>query len=101
MANKPEPLRTILDNIQSYPWDATLYLKGQHRWTPETFGVVLSPDRNPAEEDEFQHALSLQQVQDVIENAKNQKPDVDTEQLVEALNYYFRNDAFINLSKSD
>lgn len=44
------------------------------------------------------HYLNMDQVAEVVENARLQVGDVSERQLVFALSYYYRNDAFLDLT---
>lgn len=43
----------------------------------------------------FDYVLSMQTVQSIISNALQQRPGASLEQLLDALDFYYRNDAFV------
>lgn len=45
----------------------------------------------------FQYKMGIFQLRDIIENLKMQKEKPNTEDYIEAINYYIDNDAFIDL----
>ena len=103
MTTRIRCLLEVLDIVETLPWDQALYLGGTPPWDACSPCAVLDPDEydGPEErllsggEHEFHYALSIATVQDIVANAKAQKPDVDLRGLIEALNYYYKNDAFI------
>ena len=105
MTTRIRRLSEVIDIIETLPWDQALYLKGTPPWQACSPCAVLDPDEFDAlqnrplfsDEHELHYALSIQTVQDIVANAKAQKPDVDLAGLIEALNYYYRNDAFMKL----
>lgn len=104
MDEKILKLSSILKNINNYPWNYGLYLKGGYPWNSESLGVILNineldPEDDPefAKKNNMKYALNVQSVQDIVEGAISQKKNVSIEELIEAFNYYYKNDAFINL----
>lgn len=98
---KLENITTILEKINDISWKLSLYSAEQYPFNTESVGVVLD-----ANEEEYAHAafikennlryiLGIQTIQDIVINAKGQKHDVSTNNLLEALNFYIKNDAFI------
>lgn len=100
-----QPLGEVLNTIEHAPWNHALYLDAERPWTESTSTAILDHDDvdDPEEEPEFavtnglRYALLVSDVQDIVENAKEQKPHVTASDLVQAFNYYYDNDAFIEV----
>jgi len=90
-----------------------LYAQYEAPWSVETLcamlpleQIILDDDGNSLEEEDpefavennLQYALTSEEIEDVIANAKHQKRTISVEELVEALNYYYRHDAFAPIS---
>jgi hypothetical protein len=99
-----ETLGDVLKKAGSYHWRHSLYGEPRPPWKSDTRCVVLERDVYSEEPPPFAQAhslrriLSVQQVQDIVENARMQLPAPTLEQLVEAFNYYFARDAFLELA---
>lgn len=100
-----QPLATVLMAVEDFPWNHALYLDSERPWTATTRCSVLDPDDvdEPESDDvpEFAavnglvYALLLTQVQDIVDNARQQLDSVTASDLVRAFNYYYEHDAFI------
>ena len=96
-------LSEILTKIHDYPWDHALYLVGTYPWRKDTPCAVLNPDEIEdfpekqiiAEKYRLNYVLSVQQAQDLTKNTHEQIKNVTSEQLIDAFNFYYKNDAFI------
>jgi hypothetical protein len=85
------------------PWSHALYLPRGEVWLLSTKCAVLDPDDCEDEEEEpalarengLSYALGIQDVRGVVENAKQQDPDIDLATLLKALRYYYDHDAFM------
>lgn len=72
-------------------------------WTLESQGVFyekdldaeFEEDNRPSIAKDWQEVLDRDGIEDVVENAKTQLESPSLEQLLEALHYYFINDAYI------
>ncbi|WNZ63997.1 hypothetical protein QEG98_10045 [Myxococcus sp. MxC21-1] len=95
-------LGEVLVHINECHWEDFLYAEGRPPWTVETRCVVIERDPYSDELPEAAKALSLvpvlqvSDVKSVVRNAKQQRPDVSTEDLVRALTFYFQKDAYID-----
>ena len=95
-------LAEVLSNPDVFSWRHSLFMPADRPWTLET--PVLVEDGDDVEEDEelprsvvernFRYALTMQTVQDIVANARLQKPNANLAELFEAFVYYFENDAF-------
>ncbi len=105
MESKIITLIEVLDQSCKFPWNFALYLPFNEKWTTETKCAVLNTaecltDENDhpfAKQNGLEYALGIQQIQDIFENAKNQKPNIDKQTLLNAFLYYYDNDKFISL----
>ena len=97
-------LGTILEGAPEYSWTASLYLQPETSWSKRTIAQVVETDRYTREPAEpvvagLRRVLSMQDVKGVVLNARAQRAQVSTEELVEALRYYALKDAFINFTR--
>src|SRR5437773_2710427 len=112
--HKPEILRfrdALLD-ISSKPTTAWVYLPADKNWNLNSESAVLESEEVPPEmEDqpdagvpEFakQHqliqALPVTVIQDIVTNARAQKPNANIDDLFRAFEYYYKHDAFAKLT---
>ncbi|MBX2806570.1 MAG: hypothetical protein KTR19_11410 [Hyphomicrobiales bacterium] len=102
-------LREILLNIDKEPWDHALYIPNRNiNWLPDMPAIILDPNVTDESEDDpieakknqLKYALTIGEVQDVIDNVKVQKENPDIKNLIKALCYYYENDTFIDLAKT-
>lgn len=102
---KTQRLLDVIKNIEEFPWNKALFLAGQYPWNEDTPCAILDPDDSddpdedpePARQQGLKYTLSVQDVQGVVENAKEQDPNVSLRRLLDAFNFYYRNDAYIEL----
>jgi hypothetical protein len=102
-------LSYIYEHIQELPWNYALYIEGNSSWVETTRCAVLDPD--DVEDDEevpqfvtanlLRYALSMADVQDIYDNAEIQLGTVAMGKFIQALNYYFVNDAFMSFTSED
>ncbi len=98
-------LREALDLADDSPDDAALFLPPGGDWTLYTHCAILEVDRyddseSPppfARQNGLARALSVPQIQDIVINARQQVAEPSPEQLLAALLFYYRRDAFIIL----
>ncbi len=103
------PLRSVIDALGSLP-DQWLYISAATRAIEfSTPCYCLSIDANelsPEEQDELDaypetiglySFLCVSQLEDIAQNLRQQVPRFSDQDLVQAINYYWRHDAFINL----
>lgn len=95
----------ILSNSEKLPWNASLFLSGKHPFLSENSAMVIDQDKDedPEEREKrleevgYRYALSISTVQEIVNNLKLQIENPTNDQLIEAFNYYFKNDAFIEI----
>ncbi len=100
---KVQTLADVLRDVSEFRWQHSLYLPGRGPWDEESVCAVLDPEDSddPDEEPEEAQrlglicALSVQITQSIVENAREQKPDVTLKDVTAAFNFYFDNDAYI------
>ena len=97
-------LSYVLENIDKFEWSDALFLPEDEKWNLDTEGLICDPndvenasDEVPraAKEHNLMDALSIQDIQDIVYNAKLQKETGSIDELLEAYLYYYDNDAFI------
>ncbi|MCP4593043.1 MAG: hypothetical protein GY842_20100 [bacterium] len=105
---QPKPLSQILDEVDRLSWTDALCLPRDTPWTLQTRGVVVDPDKCPeapgsvvVDGHELAYTITVQHVQDVKANALAQRTDLSAEQLLKALKYYCKNDAFVSFRTAD
>jgi hypothetical protein len=105
-------LRDVLLSVEALPagW---LYLPKGEKWNLDTPAFILQDEEvSPEEEDEplagypriakdnnLRRVLFGQDVRGIVENAKQQKPNVTLDELLTAFHYYFERDAFMKFAK--
>ena len=93
----------ILNNSSDYSWEDTLFLPEDGNWSLNSICAVLNLDDLDdmeevpgfALENGLQDVLGIQQIQDIVNNVKQQKSDCSSHDLFEALIYYYKNDAYL------
>jgi hypothetical protein len=107
--NKIVKLIDVLLNSESYVWSDALFLMKDENWTLDSKCTVLDPDdveddvdEEPrfAAENNMRYALSIQDIQSIVENARQQNDQCTENDLLQAFLYYFKNDAFIEFDVS-
>ncbi len=107
METKILALSDVLVNSNSFPWNFALYLPFDEKWVTGTRCAVLDTsecgkdenDLHFAKSNGLEYAIGMQQVQAIVDNAKSQKKDVEIDLLLEALLFYYDNDAFISIKE--
>ncbi len=100
-------LRDVLTNSEEHPWRAFLFLHEDKNWNLDSDCAVLNLDDLEIDEEVPQfaidnnliYALSIQDVQDIVINAREQRTNCTDEDLLKAFLYYYDNDAFIDFNK--
>ena len=96
-------IKEALINAPNLLWSDSLFLPDTLTWELETKVVICDPDVE-SEDDEIPQiakemglplSIGIQDIQQVIDNARQQVEDYSIEQLFEAFLYYYDNDAFI------
>lgn len=95
-------LSYVLAKATELPWDFELFMPFDKPVTLEMDCLVLDlseyddGDQHPeAEKLGFRYVIGIHQVQAIVENARLQDPNATEAQLLAALMYYLRNDAFV------
>jgi hypothetical protein len=96
-------LEEILKTADELPWNYALYLSQEKPWNRDTLCTVLNPNNCEDEDEEppfakqhaFIYGLGINDVQDIVNNAKQQEAEIGIDGLVKAFLYYYDNDAFI------
>ncbi len=98
-------LSFVLKNIEEFQWSDALFLPEDEVWNVDTEGLILDPNDveddseevpRVAKEKNLMYALSVQDVQNIVYNAKQQKEKAAVTELLEAYLYYYDNDAYID-----
>jgi hypothetical protein len=97
-------LGELLRAIDGFHWESSLYLEADVKLTASVKAQVVRTDPYSLEPLEnvpphYRRLLSVQDVQGIVSNARQQLGMPTTEQLVEALQYYVTKDAFIEFPK--
>jgi hypothetical protein len=101
-------LGAVLREADSLDGTHALYLPFSEVWTEATPCAVLDPGGGEGPEDAppfarqygLGYALGISAVQDIVSNARLQRPGVDTRDLVTAFLFYHEHDAFIAFSSA-
>jgi negative regulator of genetic competence, sporulation and motility len=97
-------LSDVLVNSEKFEWSDALFMSRVEEWTLNSSCAVLDPDdieddadEEPkfAQDNNLKYILSIQDIQSIVDNAKQQKTCCTENDLFEAFLYYFDNDAFI------
>lgn len=105
--NDAMTLAKVLESADELPWNEALYLPASRDWTLESPAMVWDPDDVADDEQEVPevvkergmvYVLGVSSVQDIISNARQQKANCSTGDKFDALMYYVRHDAFIELT---
>jgi len=101
-----EPLGRLLAKAETLSWDSTMYVVGAAPWGLDSLACTyLDPDGDEPDEvvlstgDIAKRVLQTDQVQQIVENLREQVSPASEENLVEALNFYYARDAFIDWLK--
>lgn len=105
----PQPLKRILESMRTLP-DQWLYIPlGVKQIEVETLCracVIDAKELSPEEQEELdaypetvglKGFLCLTQLEDIINNLREQRPSFSEHDLMAAINFYWRHDAFINV----
>jgi hypothetical protein len=101
----------VIKTIGSRSPNAWVYLPSNKNWSLDTKSAILESDEVPPElEDEpdagvpeiakrngLIQVLPVTVLQDIITNARSQKEDATLQEIFEAFEFYYNNDAFIIL----
>jgi hypothetical protein len=106
MGNTMMSLGEVLAKADALNWRHALYLPFTEVWTEATSCAVIDreeseePDEVPtfANEHGLEYALLISTVQDIVANARLQKPCIEISDLMRAFRFYYDHDAFIVFS---
>lgn len=105
-------LRNVLANAVDLDWREYLFLPKDKNWSIDSICSLINWD--DLEDDELAddeetpqfaidnnliYALNMATVQDIVDNAKQQRPMCSESDLFEAFLYYYKNDAFIEFTE--
>lgn len=101
-------LGEVLSVADRLPLEADLFMPFDEVWRPGTRCAIEPVDRyadepavpEVATRNGLGRALQVAQVQDIVDNARQQRPGASVEELVEAFLFYYDRDAFIDFSRS-
>ena len=102
IAHYKETLIEAIKNSHKWHDDAELLLCLDDYWKINTDAIVATVD--PYDETEtslslsgkvFERVLDKYQIIDIIDNAREQNPQCKDEDLLQAFNFYYDNDAFV------
>lgn len=111
MENKILTVQTVLETINNLPIKCWIYLPVDEEWSLNSRAAVLESEEVPPEheddplagipeiarENRLMQALPVADVQDIVTNARRQKPDATLAEIFAAFLYYYDHDAFFNL----
>lgn len=96
--------RDVLLNNKEFKWSDAVFLIRGEEWTLDSKCAVLDPDDVEDDADDeprfaiennLQYALSIQDIQSIVDNANQQRLYCTEIDLLTAFLYYYDNDAFI------
>lgn len=96
-------LADVLIYADTYSWADSLFLPQNMDWGLGVPCAVLNMDNLDdneeipqfAAQNHLTYALGIQAVQDIVNNARQQRPNCSEEFLFKAFLYYYKNDAFL------
>lgn len=101
-------LKNILINAKELPWNEYLFLPIDKNWSLDSVCSVINWDQldeneleddgdtpKIAKENKLIYALDIATIQEIVDNAQQQRPQCSESDLFEAFLYYYYNDAFI------
>jgi hypothetical protein len=102
----------VLGTIAQQSSRAWVYLPDSHDWSLQSKAAILESEEVPSElEDEpdagipafakannFIQVVPVTVLQDIVTNARTQKPDSSPAELFRAFQYYYKNDTFISFA---
>ncbi|WP_159887523.1 DUF7716 domain-containing protein [Paenibacillus puerhi] len=93
----------VLLYSNKFSWADSLFLPVSKDWSISSYCAVLNMDDLEDDEELPQfalennliYALNMSDVQDMVKNAKEQRPELSVFELFDAFLYYYQNDAFM------
>jgi len=111
--SNPKKLIEWLSNSGNYPGDGRLYVKSDEKsitkdtlcWPGVVEDIELSDEEYEEmeawiEENDFRAFLGKEQLEDIISNLAQQLEEYSEIQLIDAVNFYWLNDAFIDTNRA-
>jgi hypothetical protein len=100
-------LADVLRTAPSLPWREALYLPVEVPWDLSTRAILFDSDDlydAKANTDEvpqpgMRYVHSIADVRDIVNNARQQRPECSLEDLLKAFLFYYERDAFIELEE--
>lgn len=111
MDNVTQPLGEILREVgagKGHSYQGLFFPEGEEL-SPEVHCLVTEIDEFDLDASidriealtVFRFVLDMDRIRDIVANAYSQNPGASEEQLVEALAYYYENDAFIEMKNAE
>ena len=101
-------LESVLDKIESMEWNLDAYVPFDESISMSTTVLIIDDDEEDErdEQDEpiypaskgYKSFLSVANLQSIKNNLLEQKVNYERRDLMNAVNYYYKNDAFIQIS---
>lgn len=99
-------LRDLLINVNEFQWDDSLFLPNGEKWDLNSLCYLFNLDELEndeeipkfATENNYSYVLNMADIQDIVDNVKQQRPECSELDLFKAFLYYFKNDAFISFN---
>lgn len=103
MSLRLQKLSEIFIAVDELPWRSALYITGNYPWREDSLCAVLDSDElEPSDHakdfvrtNNLRYCLGVQDIQDIVANARQQVAAISTSHLIEAFNFYYKHDAFI------
>lgn len=104
---KLETLASVLAGLENYPHYYALFIGGRRPFKSDSPCAILDPHETDDPDDDPPFAvkhrlkshLSVHTVRQILMNARAQRSNLTTDDAVRAINYYYRNDAFIDFGE--
>ncbi|QDU31654.1 hypothetical protein ETAA8_68140 [Anatilimnocola aggregata] len=97
-------LSQFLQSPDDFPWNEAIYLPANKPWSlNSTLAVWSADDYEEGEEPDIartnclRYALGVSSGQDIVANAKQQKPVLTLDELLDAFMFFYKHDAFISI----
>jgi len=97
-------IKELLAKPSEYEWNYSVYIPDSINIQLETECIILDceefedPDNpEPVLEKGYKYFMSVSQFQDVVSNIEQQDKSASLKQKLAGMEYYYKNDAFINL----
>jgi hypothetical protein len=108
--NRNSPTLTTFEEVlgspDAFPIQHALYLKEGEGWQLKQAALVIDPDEGEDNEsvvgglvarEQWQYILEIAAIRGIADNLSSQKPNSSVHDRLEALVYYFENDAFLEI----